>query len=318
MSTTVTPPPGLTVRAATPEDAAEVCALLNRVDLLEIGRAETEVAEVAAELGHPEVDLARDSWLLWEGRRLVGYGLLRDASGGERIDIDQYVLPDRQDGALHLFDLMEARAAERAAANGARRAVVHLHLNSAPTVDTAAMRARGWRAVRRYNVLTRPVSPAPDPVPAPPAGVVLRDCTAEADRRIAHRLLQQSFAGHYDFRPRSYEEWLEDIDGANADWSLVWVAAVAGVGDAAVLRCRNDRGGTGWASNIGVLPQARGRGVGGHLLRHFFGAFAALGRGRVGLGVDTENGTGAPELYLRHGMALDFAVDTWELVVALG
>ncbi|MFG2818477.1 GNAT family N-acetyltransferase [Kitasatospora sp. NPDC048365] len=305
-----------TVRPATVDDAEAICDLLNQVDLLEIGRAETELHEVVADLSHPDVDLARDSWLLIGGDgRPVGYGLLRDPSGGGRLDLDQYVLPEQQAGALRLFELMEARAVERAAANGADRAVLHLLLNSAPTVDTAAMKGRGWQAVRRHHALTRAVDPAGDPVPAPVPGLTLRACRTEADRRTAHRLLQESFAEHFDFQPRGYEQWLADIDGAHADWTLTWIATLADRGDVAVLRTRDDRAACGWASQLGVLADARGRGVGGHLLRWFFAQYAARGRDRVGLGVDTANRSGAPALYRRHGMAVDFAVDTWELTL---
>ncbi|MEV4560515.1 GNAT family N-acetyltransferase [Kitasatospora sp. NPDC049285] len=312
-------PAGMTVRAATLDDVAAVCALLNAVDEIELGRAETELHEVAEELGHPDVDLERDSWLLADADgRLVGYGLVRGRPGDQRIDLDQYLLPDQLEGALHLFDLMEGRAGELAAAGGAQRAVLHLHLNSEPTVDTDAMRRRGWSPVRRHHVLTRSVDPVADPAPVPPPGVTLRACADESDRRTAHRLLEESFADHFDFRPRSYEQWLADVEGAGLDWSLVWIAAVDGLGDAAVLRTRDDRSATAWASQLGVVPAARSRGLGGHLLRHFFAHYAARGRTRVGLGVDTANTTGAPALYARHGMVLDFAVDTWELVLPLG
>ncbi|MBM7172399.1 GNAT family N-acetyltransferase [Streptomyces sp. G44] len=314
MTTSLTPPPGLTVRPATLGDAAAVCALLNEIDLLEIGRADTELAEVQADLKHPEVDLERDSWLLYAGERLIGYALLWDESGGERIDVDHYTLPGPTEGALHLFALMEDRAAQRAAANGATRAVLHLHLNTAPTMDLPALRVRGWRPVRRYNVMSRQLSPAAGLLPQPPDGVTLRDCSEEEDRRRAHRLLQECFAEHFDFQPRTYAQWLDDIDAERVDWSLIWVAHVEGVGDAAVLRTHNDRASMAWIGNIGVLPQARGRGLGSHLLRHAFGHYATLGRDRIGLGVDTDNSSGALALYERHGMALDYAVDTWELI----
>jgi ribosomal protein S18 acetylase RimI-like enzyme len=265
-------------------------------------------------LKHPEVELGRDSWLLFDGGRLIGYGLLWDESGGERIDMDHYTLPDQPHGAQHLFDLMEARAAERAAANGAPRAVVHLHLNIAPTADLRALRGRGWRPVRRYNVMIRHLSSATNRLPVPLPGVTLRPCLAEPDRRRAHALLQESFADHFDFQPRTYEQWLDDIDADRADWSLIWVADVDGLGDAAVLRSHNDRASMAWIGHLGVLRQARGQGLGSYLLRHAFGHYAALGRDRIGLGVDTDNSSGALALYERHGMTLDFAVNTWELV----
>lgn len=71
----------------------------------------------------------------------------------------------------------------------------------------------------------------------------------------------------------------------------------------------------GWIRSVGVLPPARGRGLGGFLLPHAFAAFAARGRDTVGLGVGTENTTGAPRLYARHGPTVHYAVDTWETVV---
>lgn len=314
MTAPTTTPPGLTVRPATLDDAAAVCALLNEVDTLETGHPDTTLAEVRADLKHPEIDLTTDSWLVFEGETLIAYGLVWDESGGERIDMDHYTLPDRTAGAMHLFDLMEERAARKAAGYGADRAVIHLHLNSAPTTDLDDLRARGWSTVRRYNVLDRPLDPAADPVPAPPAGVTVRPCTDEADRRRAHAVLQEAMADHFDHQPRTYEQWLDDIDGENADWSLIWLAHVDGAGDAGVLRTHNNRSSMAWIANLAVLRTARGKGLGSHLLRHAFGHYAESGRDRIGLGVDTQNSSGALGLYLRHGMTLDHAVDTWELI----
>ncbi|WAL94131.1 GNAT family N-acetyltransferase [Streptomyces sp. Je 1-369] len=315
MTTSLTLPPGLTVRPATLDDAAAVCALLNEIDLLEIGRADTELELVTADLKHPEVDLERDSRLLFAGDRLVGYALVWDESAGERVNVDHYVLPGHPQGALYLLGLLEARAAERAAANGAARAVVHLYLNTEPTTDPAELRARGWRTVRHYKVLERRIGVDTDPLPKAPPGVVLRSCLAEEDRRRAHALLQESFTEHFDHQPRTYEQWLDDIGAQTVDWSLIWIAHVEGVGYAAAMRTRDNRASSkGWIGDLGVLAEARGRGLGSHLLRHAFGHYAALGRDRIGLGVDTDNGSGALALYERHGMTLDHAVDTWELI----
>ncbi|GAA2561825.1 MULTISPECIES: GNAT family N-acetyltransferase [Streptomyces] len=303
------------LRSATLDDAPAVTELLNRVDEIEIGRPETDLRTVEADLRHPEVDLRRDSWLVFDGDRLVAYGLLWDESGGDRIDIDHYVLPDHQETAAPVLEAMEARAREKARENGAARAVVHLHLNVAPTLDTRLLRERRWQVVRRYHVLRRPLDPAQDPVPEAPAGLRIRDCAAEADRVRVHALYQASFADHFDFQPRAYGPWLHDIDAEGLDWSLVWIVADDVLGDVGFLLARDDREAMGWIRSIGVLPEARGRGLGGFLLRHAFAAFAARGRDVVGLGVDTANTTGAPRLYDHHGMTLHYAVDTWETVL---
>ncbi|PWI13310.1 GNAT family N-acetyltransferase [Streptomyces sp. Act143] len=303
------------LRPARLADAPAITELLNLVDEIEIGRRETDLATVEADLRRPDVDLERDSWLAFAGERLVAYGLLWDDSGNERIDIDHYVLPDHQEAGEHLFDAMQLRAVERARGNGAAKAVVHLHLNTRPTLDTSLIEARGWSVVRRYHVLQRRLDRARDRAPEAPAGVHLRPCTTEPDRRRVHQLYQAGFAEHFDFQPRTYGQWLHDIDAERLDWSLVWIVGTEELGDTGFLLARDDRAAMGWIRSVGVLREARGRGLGGLLLRQAFAAFAARGRDTVGLGVDTANATGAPELYGRNGMSLHYAVDTWEAVL---
>jgi len=303
------------LRPAGLDDAAAVTDLLNEIDRIEIGRPETDLHTVESDLKRPDITLARDSWLAFDGERLVAYGLLWDESGGERIDVDHYVLPDHQRAGELLLEAMEARALAKARENGVDRAVVHLHLNAEPTTDKRLLEGRGWSVVRRYHVLRRPLDAARDLVPSVPPGVRLRPCADEADRVRVHALHQSTFAEHFDFQPRAYEQWLHDVDADLLDWSLVWIAETDDLGDAGFLLARDDREAMGWIRSIGVRREARGRGVGGLLLRHAFATFAARGRDTVGLGVDTANATGAPALYARHGLDVHFAVDTWEAVL---
>ena len=304
------------LRAAAPTDAPAVTELLNEIDRIEVGRPETDLHTVESDLGNPEIDLDRDSWLAFDGARLVAYALVWDDSQGERIDADHYVLPDHQQAGALLLEAIEARALERARANGASKAVVHLHLNSEPTTDLALIRARGWSVVRRYHVLERALRRSEDLPPEPPAGVRVRACADEADRKQTHALYQATFAEHFDFQSRGYEPWLHDIHADRLDWSLVWLVSTEDLGDVGFLIARDDREAMGWIRSLGVVREARGRGLGGLLLRQAFAAFAARGRDTVGLGVDTENATGAPELYARNGMSVHYAVDTWEVVVS--
>ncbi|MFB8754174.1 GNAT family N-acetyltransferase [Streptomyces nigra] len=303
------------LRPAGLDDAAAVTDLLNEIDRIEIGRPETDLHTVESDLKRPDITLGTDSWLAFDGERLVAYGLLWDESGGERIDVDHYVLPEHQRAGELLLDAMEARALDKARENGAGRAVVHLHLNAEPTTDKGLLERRGWHVVRRYHVLRRPLDAASDTAPSVPPGVRLRACADEADRARVHALHQSTFAEHFDFQPRSYEQWLNDIDADLLDWSLVWIAETDDLGDAGFLLARDDREAMGWIRSIGVRREARGRGLGGLLLRHAFAVFAARGRDTVGLGVDTANATGAPALYARHGLGVHYAVDTWETVL---
>ncbi|MFJ4199671.1 GNAT family N-acetyltransferase [Streptomyces sviceus] len=304
------------LRAAAPTDAPAVTELLNEIDRIEIGRPETDLHSVESDLGRPETALDRDSWLAFAGPRLVAYALVWDDSKGERIDADHYVLPDHQQAGELLLEAVETRALEKARANGASKAVLHLHLNAAPTTDLALIRARGWSVVRRYHVLERALRSGADLPPEPPAGVRVRACADEADRRQVHALHQAAFSEHFDFQPRPYEQWLADIHADRLDWSLVWLVSAEGLGDVGFLIARDDREAMGWIRSLGVVREARGRGLGGLLLRQAFAAFAARGRDTAGLGVDTENATGAPALYARNGMSVHYAVDTWEIVVS--
>lgn len=304
-------PTPLHVRPAAPGDAAAVCELLNTAYAAETGSSGSDPHTVASDLEHPQADLARNSWLAFRSGELVAYGLLWNDSGAERVDVDLYVQPGHEDAGGRLLPLMEARAAENAAEAGSDRAVVHLTLASRTTVDTGELRSRGWRTVRRHDVLTRVLSATEDTPPPPLGGLALRDCRDEADRRRTHELVEETFADHYDHHPRRYEDWLDDL-GQGMDWSLVWIAALEGRGDVAVLLTRDDRSATAWIRNLGVRDSARGQGLGGRLLRHAFGVYAARGRERIGLGVDTGNATGALRLYAAHGMTLHFSAETWE------
>ncbi|MDO0909443.1 GNAT family N-acetyltransferase [Streptomyces sp. DT2A-34] len=303
------------LRPAGLTDATAITELLNEVDRIEIGRPETDLHAVEADLKRPDIHLERDSWLAFHGDRLVAYGLLWDDSGGERVDIDHYVLPEHQQAGELILEPMQARALDKARENGADRAVVHLHLNTEPTLDTGLIEKRGWYVVRRYHVLQRSLDAAADLMPEIPSGVRLRSCADEADRARVHALYQSSFAEHFDFQPRTYDQWLGDVDADTLDWSLVWIVGTGEPGDAGFLLARDDREAMGWIRSIGVVREARGLGLGGLMLRNAFAAFAARGRETVGLGVDTANTTGAPALYARHGMAVHYAVDTWEAVL---
>lgn len=300
------------VRPATLEDAQLICALINDVDLVEIGTAEYTPAEVIDDLSGTGDDLAHSSWLAFDGDRLVSYGALWNDYGNERVDVDHYVRADSHAAGEQIIDLMVARAAEVAEVNGADEAVVHLHLPPGSAMAGTALPARGWTVVRRHHVLKRPVSRANDPFPATLPGVTLRTAEADVDQRTVHRLLQETFAEHFDHHPQEYEPWLQHVATGSVDWSLVWIAALDGV-DVGALLARNNRSDMGWVRSIGVQKGVRGRGIATYLLRTAFAEFARRGRDTMGLGVDTQNSTGAFQLYTGLGMSLHFAADNWEL-----
>jgi len=299
-----------TVRAATLADAKLICDLINDVDLVEIGAAEYTSGEVTEDLR-----AAAASWLAFDRDRLVAYGALWDEYGNGRIDIDHYVRAGDRPAGIHIIEQMIPRATEAAAANGASEVVVHLHLPLMSALSDELPKM-GWTVVRRHHVLKRPVSVEGDPLPAVPPGVVLRTAEHPDDQHVVYELLEESFKEHFDHQPRSYPLWREAVSADDLDWSLVWIANLDGR-DVGALLARNNRSTMGWVRSIGVLKSARGRGIATLLLRTAFAEFALLGRDTVGLGVDTQNSTGAFQLYEGLGMTLHFAADNWEIRLPL-
>ena len=106
--------------------------------------------------------------------------------------------------------------------------------------------------------------------------------------------------------------------------SLNWIAGdsrgwtPAGLAHTCPASGRYSDSGGGWILNLGVLREARGRGVGRYLLEHALAAYAADGRTWAGLGVDTENVSGALRLYESVGMTPALQIDAYERRVAAG
>jgi ribosomal protein S18 acetylase RimI-like enzyme len=108
-----------------------------------------------------------------------------------------------------------------------------------------------------------------------------------------------------------FDRWVrEEAGGPRFDPSL-WLIAEDGSTIVGVLTA-SDFGDRGWVDYLGVLPAARGRGVGAALLRRSFATFAGRGKPTVFLNVDAENVTGATALYERVGMRVVKRWDLWE------
>jgi ribosomal protein S18 acetylase RimI-like enzyme len=131
-------------------------------------------------------------------------------------------------------------------------------------------------------------------------------------------VLNASFAQHFGFVPKSFEEWHERIEAsATHDWSQLRVAYVDGepaamlLGSDAFIADEN----CGYVNNVGVLPAARGRGLARLLLGHAFAEDARRGRRGTQLNVDTNNPTPALDLYLSVGLRATLVVDVWRRTV---
>jgi mycothiol synthase len=155
------------------------------------------------------------------------------------------------------------------------------------------------------------------PVAGPdvPAGIELR-AYRDADAELVRATLNEAFAEDPFWRgvsPSSFREFYVKSRGFEPGlWLLAWDGEeLAGVVLAYSARVGDP--GLGWIGTLAVRPGRRRRGLGEALLRAAFAALYDRGFLRAGLGVDTENVTGALRLYERAGMRPVRRYDNWEL-----
>src|SRR5262249_24954287 len=133
--------------------------------------------------------------------------------------------------------------------------------------------------------------------PAAPPGVTLRRGPRdERFRRDAHAVLTESFKEHAGWVSEPFEQWHEGHERESLfDGSLVrgaeLDARLAGVLTAGPRFVEPEN--CGCVGDLGVLAEARGRGIRGYLLRTAFAADARAGRTGTILHVDTNNVTPA-------------------------
>lgn len=304
-------PDGYTTRAPRPDDIAAITELVGDYTTAIVGFADVTEDDVRDDLTQPELDLDRDARLVFAADgRLAGHGLVAGKGDKAELDID-VVAPDPA-AAGWLFGWAVDHAKEIARAHGHSRVTVHHGIYRADEPLRAHARAHGLRVGTTFHRM-RVDHDGPVPQPEPPPGVVLRPGTEAAVRKAAHAVFDASFADQFGYVPESFETWHETLDRLSTfDWSQLWVAELDGR-PVAMLLC-NDKSaseGRGYVGELGVLPQARGRGIAKFLLRHAFAADSAAGRVGTVLHVDTNNPTPALRLYESVGMRPVLVIDRW-------
>ena len=165
----------------------------------------------------------------------------------------------------------------------------------------AANERAGLRHVRTYWTM---LNPNPEQAfPKLPEGVTIRVASFESEREIWHKLLMDSFADHYGFKPQSFAQW----DAKQRKMSLQDPAGVFFLEEnsepVGLLVCTDHKAESngGFIDKLGVIPGFRGKGYGELLLRWGCAYSVSKGYGEVSLGVDSGNSSGAVDLYRKVG-----------------
>ena len=265
------------------------------------------VADVSAWLAG--LDLASDTWLFLEENRIAALGWV-ETHGDTGVAIG---IVHRERRGRGLGSELVQRSEERLRTLGVRR--VHA-VTLAPDVAAGPLlTGRGYREVRRFWEMTIELGDDPPPEPPLPEGLRIEPFSTELAREF-HDTLEEAFGDHWEFQPRTFEQWWERQIALPDHDPTLWF--VVRDGDEVVAATRNDpeRSGGGWIGALGVRRAWRGRGLAKALLLRSFGEFHRRGQRRVGLGVDSENPTGATKLYESVGMVVDSEQVVWEKELA--
>lgn len=308
-------PPGYAERAAEPADLAAVAELVIATDVFEFGEPDWTEQDQEAEWSDPRLCLDMDTRVVHAADgRLVGYGYVQQRALGVDFDSDAFVSPDRDDLGLeeHLMAFAERRARELVDPQAARPRLVAV-CHAPNTVRAARFRAAGFTPLRHFYRMTAHLPLPEQPLPRP-AEVTVRRYADESELATMHAVLTAAFAGHFRSVPQSYDAWRArhgPHEGDRAPWLVAELdGAIVGA-----LVAQGNLPGLGWIASLGVLADARGRGVGLALLRAAIDEFARLDVQRISLGVDAENATGAVQLYEKAGMSVERRFDFYELVL---
>ncbi|MFD9124113.1 GNAT family N-acetyltransferase [Kitasatospora sp. NPDC059571] len=284
------PRPGYRSRPATAADAPAMHALVALCESEVLGRAETGLDVIVAELAQSDLDPALDT-------------LLVHAASGELAACAWVVRGRRSAVEVHpghrgigLGAALLQWAEERARGTGSERLVQTAWDEDRATV--ALLRSRGYAPyVSQWQLeIALPTEPE---VPAPPAGVTVRPFH-EADRHAAHRLTEDAF-DEWQQRRKPYDEWARlTVDRATFAPGLSPVALVGDEMVGAALCLDVPGTGEGYVERLAVRRDHRNRGIARILLREAFRGFHRHGYRSCTLW--THSRTGALALYERVGM----------------
>jgi ribosomal protein S18 acetylase RimI-like enzyme len=159
---------------------------------------------------------------------------------------------------------------------------------------------------------------------------------SEDDLRIVHDVLESAFADHFNSHEETFDEFVSRLrEDPGHRWDHWWIAELvpAGTEDAegptadaepagavvgAVSEGEGGKPDGSYVEYIGVLSNARGRGVAKSLLATVIADAAARGRDRVGLEVDADSPTGADSLYTSMGWRTVYVTQSWHKDVPVG
>ncbi len=303
MTVIETLPKNFLVRHPSMDDVPAVYELISICDKAEYGTPDLTEEELRSEWSSPTLNLETDVWIVFSPEsKLIGY-----AAVGHREHIRVFaftrVHPDYRNQGMgnYLLRLAEARALQHIPEAPPDARVTLNHWTSNLNVEAQqVLEQEGFTRIRTHWRMEIDMQQAP-PAPEWPEGITVRTFVPGQDDRRVFEMDEEAFQDHWGHLPGNFEEWKHwAIERENFDPTL-WFLAFDGDKIAGGSLCAYYMD-LGWVDSLAVLRPWRRKGLGMALLLHSFGEFYRRGIRTVGLGVDSQNLTGATRLYLRAGM----------------
>lgn len=272
--------------------------------------------------------------------RILAWASVHDRAGGRtmlEVIVTVEGISDEDSDALAATLYRWVEDAGRVFAAG--RDLTGTQLDASAYADDARQRrwlaAAGYRQTRTWLQMSRPVAPdeaEEGTLPGPRHGVTIRrvqkhdnGLPVAADLQTVHRMLEESFADHFNSYRESFPEFLTRLrEDPGHRWDHWWIAEVEVDGEggatevvpggalvASILKPDSSGAEGSYVDYIGVHRNARGRGVAKSLLHSVIQDAAERGRNRVALEVDDDSPTGADGLYLSLGWVTSYRTESW-------
>ena len=301
-------PDGLTARPLSAEDAVGAAALLAAAEQVDETGEHPDAEDIAEWWRGWSLDPGRDGLAVCDpAGLLVAYATVmasptfRDAFA---VYLEGRVRPDLREQGIGRALL--AWQLDRGTALHAER---HPEAPGALTVEVpggmpsleALVRRAGLEAERWYQEMQRPLTGLPDARAVPGIDVVPFAWDRDDEVRRAHNAAFTRHHGSSERDPASWAALFTGQRGFRPDLSRLAVEDGVVVGYVLAYVYEADTAARGTREvvlgQIGVLPAGRGRGVASALITEVLHVAARNDCESAGLGVDTENVTGALRLY---------------------
>ena len=310
--TTITLPSDLLVRPATRDDAQAISDINIAYELAEFGETESTVSDVFEFWDDEQVDLTINTCVIaTQNGEFIGYTGVVAQRSRILLDVHTFVHPAYQNSVIgaYLLQFAEQRAKALYEANPA---LPHsLHAWSFTSTTRQLLAKHGFVIEHSdYRMETR-FEKAPT-APELLQGITIRPFVSGQEEHAVYEVIAEAFPD-IDGKPyRPYDEWYENVFKKSSSFepSMLYVAIAENqvVGTTLCRLYPEEQLGHIW--QVTVRRAWRKHGVALQLLRTAFSEFYRRGIRQVQLDVNSQNATGAHELYARAGMHRRSQVDS--------